>query len=127
LDDQFDVRGIGLMGVRQLNTADASKLAELARTTYVAAFGHTFSSKDLSAYINKTLSDDAILRAFRDDVFLGAEVQSELVGFVQFGAASIDGVPHAQGDQALRRIYVRADFQRKGFGSSLLNAGFQHT
>jgi ribosomal protein S18 acetylase RimI-like enzyme len=115
------------MEIRQLNPADAAKLAQLARVTYVAAFGHTFSSEDLSGYINKTLSDEAILIAFKEDVFLGAMVQGELVGFIQFGAARTEGVSHAQGDQELRRLYVLADFQRKGVGCSLMKTAFQHT
>jgi diamine N-acetyltransferase len=112
--------------IRKLNQADAAKLAQLARVTYVAAFGHTFSEDDLSAYISKRLSDQAILTALDEDVFLGAVREGELVGFVQFGVVRLDSVNHTQSDQELRRLYVLADFQRKGVGSSLMKAALQH-
>lgn len=115
------------MEIRQLNPTDAAKLAQLARVTYAAAFGHTFSSEDLSVYINKALSDEAILTAFKEDVFLGALVRGELVGFIQFGAVRIEGVSHAHGDQELRRLYVLADFQRKSIGWSLMKSALEHT
>jgi GNAT superfamily N-acetyltransferase len=115
------------MEIWQLDSADAAKLAQLARVTYAAAFGHTFSAEDLSGYINNALSDEAILVAFKEDVFLGAVVKSELVGFIQFWAVRIDGVSPVQGDQELRRLYVLADFQRKGIGSSLMKTALHHT
>jgi diamine N-acetyltransferase len=99
----------------------------LARVTYVAAFGNTFSSEDLSAYINKTLSDEAILNAFNEDVFLGATMRGELVGFIQFGAVRPEDVSQSQEDQELRRVYVLAGFQRKGVGSSLVKRAFQQS
>jgi ribosomal protein S18 acetylase RimI-like enzyme len=105
---------------------DATALSALARQTYADAFGHSFSPADLAAHLESNLAESCFRHALEEDVFLLAETEGRLIGFVQFGPLRI-GVPApSPQDQELRRIYVEAGFQNKGIGRRLLDAALDH-
>jgi diamine N-acetyltransferase len=100
---------------------DLAALSALARQTYADAFGHSFSAPDLAAHLESGLADDYFRQAFEEDVFLVAEAEGRLVGFVQFGPLRISVPAPTTPDQELRRIYVHAGFQNRGIGRRLLD------
>jgi ribosomal protein S18 acetylase RimI-like enzyme len=114
------------MIIRQAEKADVSALAELARQTYAAAFGESFTESDLAAHLQVRLSDSYFERAIDEDVFLLAVDGGRPIGFLQFGDLQSDAVPTRRGDQELRRIYVLAEFQNKGIGTQLMERAFAH-
>jgi ribosomal protein S18 acetylase RimI-like enzyme len=81
---------------------------------------------DLAAHLDGNLSDGYFRQAMAEDVFLLAETEGRLIGFVQFGPLRI-AVPEAfPKDQELRRVYVQAEFQNRGIGQRLLDAALDH-
>jgi ribosomal protein S18 acetylase RimI-like enzyme len=114
------------MRIRQPDSNDVPSLAALARKTYAAAFGDSFTESDLAAHLQVRLSDTYFRGAIEEDVFFVAESGASLVGFVQFGDLRADGFPTEPGDQELRRIYVLADLHNKGIGTRLLHAALAH-
>src|SRR5579863_8035563 len=75
-----------------------------------------------------TPSPHCFARILGEDVVLLAEVEGQLVGYVQFGAANCaaQALSLHDGDQALRRLYVHPEFQNRGIGTSLLEAALRH-
>jgi diamine N-acetyltransferase len=105
---------------------DLAALSALARQTYADALGHSFSAPDLAAHLESGLADDYFRQAFEEDVFLLAEAEGRLVGFVQFGPLRISVPAPTTRDQELRRIYVHAGFQNRGIGRQLMEAALGH-
>jgi ribosomal protein S18 acetylase RimI-like enzyme len=112
--------------IRPAGTDDLASLSALARQTYADAFGHSFSAPDLVAHLAHHLADGYFRQDFEEDVFLLAEAEGCLIGFVQFGPLRIAVPAPSLGDQELRRIYVQADFQNKGIGRQLMEAALDH-
>ena len=106
------------MHIRPAEEQDLDAVAALAVETFVEAFGATLQATDLEAHLAGPLGRSEMARAMREDAFLLAEVEGHLAGFAQFGAAH----GRAGGDQALRRLYVRAGLQDRGIGGALLRA-----
>jgi diamine N-acetyltransferase len=116
--------------IRRGVTDDVPALAELAVTTYVAAFGHSFTPEDLAAHLAHHLAPANIARSIAEDVVLVAELVTvtggRLVGFVQFGTAGPEYAPQSSCDQELRRLYVLGEFQKQGAGTLLMQAALAH-
>jgi ribosomal protein S18 acetylase RimI-like enzyme len=98
----------------------------LARRTYAEAFGHSFSPSDLAAHLARNLAESCFREARAEDVFLLAEAADRPIGFVQFGPVRIAGAAASPEDQELRRIYVLAEFQKRGIGRRLMDAALDH-
>jgi len=80
--------------IRAAGMDDVTALSALARRTYADAFGHSFSPSDLAAHLESNLAESYFRQAFDEDVFLLAETEGRLIGFVQFGPLRI-AVPAA--------------------------------
>lgn len=111
--------------IRELDRDDAAELSALANTTYAAAFGHTFTPGDLRAHLDRHLSEAAFRLALDADIVLAAVAGNKLVGFIQFGDLKSDATA-ADAAQELRRLYVLADYQRRGIGRLLMEAALAH-
>ena len=105
---------------------DVAALTDLAITSYIAAFGHSFTPEDLAAHLAHNLAPANIARFIAEDVVLVAEAGGRLVGFVQFGTAGPEYAPDSDRDQELRRLYVLAEFQNQGAGALLMRAALAH-
>ncbi len=114
------------MQIRQAEPNDTQALSKLARQTYVAAFGHSFSPADLAAHLENNFSATQVGRMLAEDVILVAELEDRMVGFVQFGPGSLLANGASSGEQELRRLYVLAEFQNKGIGGMLMSAALEH-
>ena len=109
---------------------DVPAITDLAVTTYIAAFGHSFTPEDLAAHLAHNLAPTNVARFVAEDVVLVAEVAAEaamrLVGFVQFGTAGPEYTPTDRCDQELRRLYVLGEYQNQGAGTLLMEAALAH-
>jgi ribosomal protein S18 acetylase RimI-like enzyme len=114
------------MIIRRAVRSDARALSELATATYTTAFGHSLGAADLAAELEANVSAACFERYLDDDTILIAEVDGRIVGYVQFGAASVPVEEGSAADQELRRLYVHPDYQRQGIGTRLMDAVFAH-
>ena len=110
--------------IRNAQQNDSDSLSELAILTYTDAFGHTFSETDLAAHLQKHLSPSNFARILKEEVVLLAELEGQLIGYVQFGAVD-SASPHPT-DQELRRLYVLSEFQNQGVGNALMETALSH-
>ena len=109
--------------IRQAAVGDIDGLSALAVTTFVEAFGHSFTESDLKAHLQRSFTPERFLRFLEEDVILLAESEGLLVGYTQFGD-SADA--ETWGEMELRKLYVLPDFQNRGVGSALLDFALQH-
>jgi len=114
------------MIIRPAGTKDLAALMAFAHRTYADAFGHSFSPEDLAAHLQGNLAEGYFHQALAEDVFLLAESEGRLIGFVQFGPVRIPAAAAGPEDRELRRIYVLAEFQNRGTGSRLMDAALSH-
>jgi ribosomal protein S18 acetylase RimI-like enzyme len=114
------------VNLRAAGTEDITALAALARHIYAEAFGPSFDAADLAAHLGTNLSDAYFRQAWEEDVFLLAEAEGRLIGFVQFGPLRIAVPAPSPEDQELRRLYVEAGFRNRGIGRRLLEAALAH-
>ena len=110
--------------IRSAQADDLRPLVDLARQTYVAAFGHTFTPDDLAAHLEANLSEACVRGWLDEDTVLLAVAEDRLVGFAHAGPVypgAFDGLA-GPADAALWRLYVIAEFQGSGIGERLLRA-----
>ena len=112
------------MIVRPLASSEIAALIALARRTYADAFGADMAPDDLRFVIEEKLSRADFARAVEADLFLVAEQDGDLVGFVQLGDRHGDDA--GPGDQEIRRLYVVAAWQNRGIGGALMEAALAH-
>jgi len=115
------------MIIRQATPSDAQTLSALAMETYADAFGHSMQASDLASHVEEHLLPHHFERMVKDDIILVAEAQGRLVGFAQFGRATIAPGVGSSTDQELRRLYVHAPFQKQGIGARLMEAALDHS
>jgi diamine N-acetyltransferase len=112
--------------VRPVTEADLPALADLARRTWLDAFGDSVSEDEAAAYADATRSEDYFRSALRADTVLVAEAEGELVGYVKFGDVKIPEVEAEPGDVGLHRVYVETALQARGVGRELVKAALSH-
>lgn len=115
------------MKIREATSSDISALAELARKTFIDAFGHSYAAAELQKRIEETRSEKYFGKALGKDTILVAEEDGFLLGYVEFGDLALNLEKATIGDQELSRLYVRAEHQRKGIGKALLEAALENT
>jgi ribosomal protein S18 acetylase RimI-like enzyme len=113
--------------IRRAWRADLVPLSELARKTFAEAFGQSFHPSDLTAHLDARLSTSCLEKYLDEDLFLVAECEGRLIGFIQTGRANAKNYenPVEPGDQELRRVYILSGFQGRGIGRQLIDAAFR--
>ena len=114
------------MRIRPVTEADLPPLADLARRTWLDAFGDSVSADDAAAEAEDTRSEEYFRAALRTDTILVAEADGQLVGYVKFGEAEIPEVDAEPGDGGLHRVYVEAAQHGRGIGRELVHAALSH-
>jgi ribosomal protein S18 acetylase RimI-like enzyme len=97
-----------------MQTADIPALAALAARTWSDAFGNGVSPEDEAAELAEGRSEAFFAATRTERTTLVAEVDGELVGYVQFGDAN------------LHRLYVATALHGRGLGRRLLVAALEH-
>lgn len=109
--------------IRRATPADDALLSALSRQTFIETFAHLYSAADLHAFLDETYTPGVVARllsnpalacwlAFDGDI---------AVGHALAGPCSL---PHAEvrlGDGELKRLYLVAEAQGRGWGGKLLD------
>lgn len=114
------------MKIRPVTEADLPPLADLARRTWLDAFGDSVSADDAAAEAEDTRSEEYFRAALRTDTILVAEADGQLVGYVKFGEVEIPEVEADPGDGGLHRVYVETAQHGRGIGRELVHAALSH-
>ena len=114
------------MRIRPVTEADLPPLADLARRTWLDAFGGSVSEDEAAAYADATRSEDYFRAALSNDTILVAEEEGKVVGYVKFGDVQIPEVDAKPGDAGLHRVYVETALQGRGIGRKLVGGALSH-
>lgn len=114
------------MKIRPVTEADLPPLADLARRTWLDAFGDSVNADDAAAEAEDTRSEEYFRAALRTDTILVAEADGQLVGYVKFGEVEIPEVDAEPGDGGLHRVYVETAQHGRGIGRELVHAALSH-
>lgn len=114
------------MKIRPVTEADLPPLADLARRTWLDAFGDSVSADDAAAEAEDTRSEEYFRASLRTDTILVAEAGGQLVGYVKFGEVEIPEVDAEPGDGGLHRVYVETAQHGRGIGRELMHAALSH-
>jgi diamine N-acetyltransferase len=112
--------------IRTVTEADLPALADLARRTWLDAFGDSVDEDEAAAYADASRSEHYFREALRTDTILVAEAKGELVGYVKFGDVTIPEIEAEPGDAGLHRVYVDTALQGRGIGRELVRAALSH-
>ena len=114
------------MKIRPVTENDLPPLADLARRTWLDAFGDSVNADDAAAEAEDTRSEEYFRAALRTDTILVAEADGQLVGYVKFGEVEIPEVDAEPGDGGLHRVYVETVQHGRGIGRELVHAALAH-
>lgn len=114
------------MILRPATPADVLALARLGHDSFVAAFGHLYSSANLNAFLELVYSEDAVRGEVEGDECIHqlADDGSRLLGYVKLRYPSwyADDTPtQASHPIALGQLYTQPDVTGQGIGSALMN------
>jgi diamine N-acetyltransferase len=112
--------------IRAVEETDVPALSTLASRTWAEAFGSSLSPEELAAELERTRSEEYFRAALVAQTILVAELDGELVGYVQFGDVTIPEVDARPGDRGLHRVYVDTELQGRGIGRALMDAALSH-
>jgi diamine N-acetyltransferase len=112
--------------IRPVTEADLPALADLAKRTWLDAFGDSVSADDAAAEVEATRSEAYFRDALRTDTILVADADGELIGYVKFGDVTIPEVAPEPGDAGVHRVYVETALQGRGVGRELMQAALSH-
>ena len=115
------------MQIRSVDESDLSGVAFVAKKSYEDAFGQYFSDKESLEIETKERRSEKYFRSIfgKDQIFV-AEVDDQIVGYIQFGVPSGDLKSASKLDIELRRLYVLSDFHGKGIGAKLIETMMFH-
>jgi GNAT superfamily N-acetyltransferase len=113
------------ISLAKANPATAAQLADLGRQTFHDAFAGANAPADMAAYLAATFSPDLQLAELQDreNTFLLAHMQAELVGYAKLRDNSALGLEEGKepaGRLEIERLYVREDWQGTGLGAALM-------
>jgi len=106
---------------------DADRLSQLGVETFVQAFGHLYSRKDLDAFLEAHHSPDAYTKILGDAALRTwcAETQEGVpVGYAIAGPCNLPAPDMPENAGELKRIYILQDYQGGGLGRRMLDTAF---
>ncbi len=89
------------------------------------AFGNTMSKQDLDEAL-KARSKEYFYSVLGKDTILIVIEGDTLVGFIQFGEVSYDGIIYTTNDIELKKVFVNTAHHGKGIGKQLIEAMLFH-
>jgi ribosomal protein S18 acetylase RimI-like enzyme len=113
------------ISLAKANSATAAQLADLGRQTFHDAFASANAPADMAAFLDATFSPELQMAELQDreNTFLLAHMQNELVGYAKLRDNSALGLEEGKepaGRLEIERLYVREDWQGTGLGAALM-------
>ncbi len=114
--------------IRTAERADAPYLAELGARTFHTAFAANNNPEDINAYVAEAFSNNTILQELRNplSVFLLAIADGANIGYAKIREGKPPDCVDGPRPVELERIYVDANKQSGGVGTTLMQAVFDY-
>jgi len=108
--------------IRGARSDDIPALADLAKRTWLDAFGSSLSPEDAAAAAAESRSEERFRHTLAERTILVAEENGVLVGYAELGQADMPEIGTRPEDGWLHRLYVETSLQGHGIGRTLLEA-----
>ena len=119
-------RGVppGQITIRRAGDADAARVAEFARRTFVETFGPDNTAEDMAAHVERSFGAPIQLREIQDPdtVTLLAELGPAIAAFAQVRLGPFPPCVEGPSPVQLQRFYVDRPFHGQGVAPSLMRA-----
>ena len=111
---------------RSPTPADAEKLADLGRETFVETFGHLYRPSDLQAFLASKYAPDVIARELADPALHHQVVEDhdDLVAFIKIGPLDLPVPSPLPNAGEIKQLYVRRSHGGQGIGRHLMSWAF---
>ena len=109
--------------IRLATIRDAEALRDLGISSFVAAFGHLYSSADLQAFLAENYALDIWKRQMGQTghpIWLAEAPDGHLAGYAQASPCELPVDPVPDGALQLHRLYVRPGAYSSGIGGALM-------
>jgi len=115
------------LDIRRAIPSDAPRLAQLARDTFVAAFGEDNTAENMALYVDAALSDATIAGELTDpaSTFIWAEQTGIPAGYAKLRRGPADPCITGPRPVELERIYASTDLIGAGVGKTLLHTAIK--
>lgn len=98
------------MNIRHAEIDDVKEIRRVAMESWLDTYTSLVSEKSIKEVVDDWYDTHELLDQVEDPVFFVAEDKDQIVGFIH---ASVGETSH------LHRLYLKPDYQRKGFGTEL--------
>ena len=118
---------VPMLTIRRARPADAEALVELSTITFTQAFGHLYDPADLGTFLTEAydLQKHKTLLADPDHAAWLVEDDGALVGYALAGPCDLPHSDVLPEDRELKRLYLLADYQQSGLGSTLIELALE--
>ena len=115
------------LDIRIAKPADAERLADLARRTFLAAFENFNTPENMSIYMDESFSDEQILAELEDhsSTFIWAEETGIPAGYAKLRRGTISECVTGPAPVELERIYAETNQIGAGVGKTLLHTALK--
>ena len=111
------------LDIRRAIPGDVDRLAELARRTFVAAFGEYNTAENMAQYLDKAFSREQLLAELADkaNTFIWAEQTGIPAGYAKLRRGAVRVCLSGPKPVELERMYADIDKIGSGIGKTLLH------
>lgn len=103
--------------IRKMQIKDITQVQDVAKTSWNATYKDIIPFQVQESFLRMAYSEGMLLKRLNNSLFLVSEFKGEIVGFANFYSEK------NQEKVELAAIYFYPDYQGKGMGSALLQAG----
>jgi ribosomal protein S18 acetylase RimI-like enzyme len=115
------------LDIRMAVPADVDRLAELARRTFIAAFGEHNTEENLTRYVEQAFSREQLLSELEDraSTFIWAEQTGIPAGYAKLRRGTVGDCVSGPKPVELERMYAEIDQIGAGVGKTLLHTAIK--
>ena len=115
------------LDIRRAVPADIDRLAELARRTFISAFGQYNTPENMKAYVEKAFTREQLLSELREsaNTFLWAEHTGIPAGYAKLRRGTIQTCVTGPRPVELERMYAETGLIGAGVGKTLLHTAIK--
>lgn len=103
--------------VREATPADVVGIRDVATKAWYDTYLNIYAATTVNELLTAAYNEQHLLKRLKEQLFLVAEEEGEIVGFANF----ING-----SELFLSAHYIHPKAQRKGYGTALLEKGLEH-
>ncbi|OUB31593.1 hypothetical protein BK708_07950 [Bacillus thuringiensis serovar yunnanensis] len=118
-----------MIGFKKCTLEDISILKKISIKTFVGTYGKHNTEKDMTLYIQDSLSDEALTEQLTNSnsLFYLMFDNENLVGYFKLNIGQAQSKIYDDNSVEIERIYILDEFQHRGFGQQMFDKTIEIT